>query len=821
MPHIFISNLIQIEYNTIMNEKALKTLEFYKIRDRLTALAGSSAGKALCASLTPLTDLDEIETRQTETADALSRLFKNGRLSFGSTYDVRPQIKRLEIGSFLGTVELLQIAKLLQNTALVKTYGSQKKEEAPDDSLDGYFRALDPVRPLYDSITRAIISEDEISDHASSELARIRRSIRLSGDRIHTELNKILNSPARDYLQDALITTRNGRYCVPVRAGSQNHVPGIVHDTSSTGSTVFVEPASVVKLNNEIRELEAAEKAEIERILIALSGEAAEHTGTLAVNVETMTQLDFIFARAQLAMDMNATRPLFNDEGILDLKKARHPLLDKKKVVPIDISLGESFDMLIITGPNTGGKTVSLKTTGLLLIMGLCGLHIPAADRSRLGIYREIYADIGDEQSIEQSLSTFSAHMTNIVSFLEKADPDSLILFDELGAGTDPTEGAALAASILKDLRSRGIRTMATTHYSELKVFALRTDRVINGSCEFDVETLSPTYRLLIGLPGKSNAFAISRKLGLSEAIIENARAEISDQEESFEDLIASLEISRRKIEEEKRQIEESRQEIDSLRKDLKAQKDKLAEKREKLMAQSSEEASRILQKAKEYADQTIRYYNKHGGSASARELEERRTNLRKKIDNLDQRASVSVKAPGKDKAGKKGFASGGGERVLKASDLKIGDDIFVKTLGLKGTVSTLPDARGQLYVTMGVLRSKVTLSDLEKIDEPDAGTSSFGKSGGGSIKVTKSMAVSPEINLLGMTVDEAVAELDKYLDDACLAHLNQVRIVHGKGTGALRSGIHNYLRKQKRIKSYRLGEFGEGDTGVTIVEFR
>ena len=795
-----------------MNEKALKTLEFYKIRERLTSLAGSPMGRALCASIEPLTDISAIEDRQAETSDALARLFKNGRISFGSTYDIRPQIKRLEIGSALGAGELLQISRLLKNAGAVRAYGQQKKDEDPDDSLDPFFRLIDPVRPLSDAIDRAIISEEEISDSASPALARIRRSLRLMGDRIHTELTKVLNSSAREYLQDALITTRNGRYCVPVRAGSAHNVPGIVHDTSSTGSTVFVEPASVVRLNNEIRALEAEENTEIERILLALSEEAAAYTGTLMTDVETLTQLDFIFARAALAMEMNASRPLFNDRGIIDLKKARHPLIDKKKVVPIDISLGEKFDMLIITGPNTGGKTVSLKTTGLLLIMGLCGLHIPAGSRSRLGLYKEIYADIGDEQSIEQSLSTFSAHMTNIVSFLDKADADSLILFDELGAGTDPTEGAALAEAILRDLLKRQIRVMATTHYSELKIFALRTPRVINGACEFDVETLTPTYRLLIGLPGKSNAFAISRKLGLREDVIEKARAGLTDQEESFEDLLAELERSRRKIEEDRRGIEESRAEIDSLRNDLRSQKARLAERREKMMAEASEEASHILQKAKDYADQTIRYYNKHGGSAAARDLEERRAGLRKKIDNLDK------KAQGRSKQKALGKADSKKGPTLDPATLKVGDTVLVTSYGLNGTVSSLPDARGQLTVTMGSLSSRVSVSDLVPVQKEasmEAAVSS------GSVKVAKSMAVSPEINLLGQTVDEAIASLDKYLDDAYLAHLDQVRIVHGKGTGALRSGVHDYLRKQKRIKSYRLGEFGEGDSGVTIAVFR
>lgn len=792
-----------------MNTKALKTLEFDKIIAQLTDLAASQPGKALCRALEPLTSLDEIETRQIETAAALARLFKNGRISYGSVYDIRADIKRMEIGSPLNAGELLRIAKLLRNVSVVKSYGTQKRDDEPEDCLDEMFRSLEPLRPLCDAIDRAIISEDEISDQASAKLASIRRSIRTAGDRIHTELTKILNSSAKDYLQDAIITTRNGRWCIPVRAGSQSHVPGIVHDSSSTGSTVFIEPASVVRLNNEIRELEGAEQAEIEAILANLSAMAAEHSGILREDFELMVSLDFIFARASLAMAMNATRPLFNDKGIIDLKKARHPLLNKKKVVPIDISLGDAFDMLVITGPNTGGKTVSLKTTGLLLIMGLSGLHIPCGDRSRLGFYKEIYADIGDEQSIEQSLSTFSAHMTNTVAFLDKADRDSLVLFDELGAGTDPTEGAALATAILKTLLDRGIRTMATTHYSELKLFALNTDRVTNGSCEFNVDTLSPTYRLLIGLPGKSNAFAISKKLGLSDDVIEMAKSEISEQAMSFEDMISELENNRRRIEKDKREIAEARAEIEKTRREIKDQKAKLAERRDKLMAQSSEEASRILQKAKEYADQTIRYYNKHGGTAAAKELEEKRSTLRKKIDSLDKNS-----AKPQETAARKG--------TLKAKDLKIGDDVRVLSLNLKGTVSSLPDAKDMLFVTMGIMRSKVALSDLEKIDTVDITAPGYTKAtGSGSIKISKSMAVSQEINLLGKTVDEALAELDKYLDDAFLAHLHQVRVVHGKGTGALRKGVHDYLRRQKHIKSYRLGEYGEGDSGVTIVEFK
>ncbi len=791
-----------------MNEKALKTLEFNRIREALTAHAGSKPGKELCRHIAPLADLNEIEKRQIETQDALSRLFKGGRISFGSTHEITGYLKRLEIGSVLGAGELLKIGHLLKNVSLVKAYSRDKREDEEADSLDPLFDSLDSIRPLSDAIERAIISEEEISDQASANLARIRRQIRSSGDRIRNELQRLINSPVRDYLQDALITTRDGRYCIPVKNGNQGHVPGIVHDTSSTGSTLFIEPASVVKLNNEVRELENEEAREIAAILKALSEQASEHTGQLALNYRTMVELDFIFARASYAMELNATRPIFNDNGYIDLRKARHPLIDKKIIVPVDITLGGHFDMLIITGPNTGGKTVSLKTTGLLLAMGLSGLHIPAADRSRLGFFKEIYADIGDEQSIEQSLSTFSAHMKNEVEFLKKADKNSLVLFDELGAGTDPTEGAALAIAILSHLHKQHIRTIATTHYSELKMYALRTPGVVNGACEFNVETLSPTYRLLIGVPGKSNAFAISRKLGLPEDIIDEARQQLTDQDESFEDIISNLEAQRKAIEKDRLAIEKNREETEKLRKNLEEQKKNLALRRDKLIAQSTEEASRILQKAKDFADQTIRYYNKHGGADSARELEEKRTNLRKKIDQLNNKTQTITEKP--VKKGK-----------LKASDLKLGDDVRVLSMNLKGTVSSLPDKQGNLFVTMGIMRSRVSLDDLELIESEGGSKTSFGHVSTGSIRVSKAQNISPEINLLGKTVDDAIAELDKYLDDAYISHLNQVRIVHGKGTGALRSAVHDYLRRQKHIRSYRLGEYGEGDAGVTIAEFR
>ena len=791
-----------------MNKKALKTLEFYKIIESLTSHASSPMGKELCRNLEPSDDLDTIRRMQKETHDALSRLFKKGNLSFGSAKDIRPSLKRLEIGSSLNISELLAICGLLDNTARVKSYGRHEHADVLPDVLDPLFDALEPLTPLSARIRSCIISEDEIADDASSNLKQIRRSMKQAGDKIHTQLNSLLNGSIRTYLQDAVITMRNGRYCVPVKSEHRGQVPGMIHDQSSTGSTVFIEPMSIVKLNNDIRELENKEKVEIEVILAGLSQEAAGYMDILGYNLENMVELDFIFARAALAMAMNANEPLFNTEGRINIRKGRHPLIDKQKVVPIDILLGDEFDLLIITGPNTGGKTVSLKTVGLLTLMGQAGLHIPALDRSELAVFREVYADIGDEQSIEQSLSTFSSHMTNVVSFLEKADRDSLVLFDELGAGTDPTEGAALAISILTYLHNQGIRTMATTHYSELKVYALSTPGVENASCEFDVETLRPTYRLLIGVPGKSNAFAISSKLGLPDYIIDEARNQISEEAESFEDVITSLEESRKTIEREREEIAAYRKEIEDLKSRFSEKQEKLDQRRDKLIQNAVEEANAILRDAKQYADQTMRDFQKFGKDhVDVRLMEKERQALREKMNKLEKKGSILEKP--------KAISN------LKPKDLNLGDAVKVLSLNLKGTVSSRPDSKGFLFVQMGIMRSKVHISDLQLIDEPVITTPTIQRTGTGKIKMSKSASISTEINLLGKTVDEAIAELDKYLDDAYLAHLKTVRVVHGKGTGALRKGVHNYLRRQRHVSNFRLAEFGEGDAGVTIVEFK
>ena len=794
-----------------MNPKALKTLEYNKIIDKLTEFAGSALAKEMCRNLQPSTDLYEIQALQKETSDALSRIYQKGAVSFRGVRDIRGSIKRLEIGAIIGINELLSICSLLEVCSKVKAYSRNDRDPDFEDSLEAMFQALQPLTPVSSEIRRCIASEEELNDDASPALFKIRRSMRQINDKVHAQLQTMVNGSARTYLQDAVVTMRNGRYCIPVKAEHRGQIPGMIHDQSSTGSTLFVEPIAVIKLNTAPRHLELKEEKEIEMILATLSARCGEETEALRDDLDLLTKLDFIFARAQLSRSMNGTQPDFNEEGRILIKKGRHPLLDKKKVVPIDIQLGKDFELLIITGPNTGGKTVSLKTVGLFTLMGQAGLHIPAFDHSELSVFHEVFADIGDEQSIEQSLSTFSAHMTNTVSILKEADDRSLVLFDELGAGTDPTEGAALAIAILSNLHRRGSRVMATTHYSELKVFALSTPGVENGCCEFDVETLRPTYRLLIGVPGKSNAFAISQKLGLSQDIIEEAKTHLTKQDEDFEDLLADLEQKRVTIEQERDQINSYKEEIRELKQRLESKQEKLDLSRDKILREANEQARNILQESKDYADTTIRNFQKYGKAAgvSAKDMEKERGKLREKMSTVDKKLSAKNAAPKKS------------HKQLTAKDLHIGDSIKVLSLNLKGTVSTLPDAKGNLFVQMGILRSQVNIRDLEKLDDTVITGGNFSKTGSGKIKMSKSASVSTEINLLGKTVDEAIMELDKYLDDAYIAHLPSVRIVHGKGTGALRKGVHNYLRRQKHVKSYRLGEFGEGDAGVTIVEFK
>ena len=793
-----------------MNQKALKVLEYDKIIDLLTEKATCDLGRSQCRELLPMHDLEEVRMAQKQTADALRRVYAKGSVSFSGTKSVGASLKRLEIGGSLNAVELLRICKLLETAGRVKQYSrGEERSDGERDSLDDFFDALEPCFPLSSEIRRCILSEEEVADDASATLKTIRRQMKQLNDKVHSTLSSLLNGSARNYLQDAVITMRNGRYCLPVKAEYRSQVPGMIHDQSSTGSTLFVEPMSVVKINNDFKELELKEQEEIEIILARLSAEASLYMEAIDTDLKILAKLDFIFAKALLAKEMNASQPIFNTHGNIYIKDARHPLLDKKKAVPITVSLGRDFDLLVVTGPNTGGKTVSLKTVGLLTLMGQAGLHIPAFDRSKLALFDEVFADIGDEQSIEQSLSTFSSHMTNIVSILKTATPNSLVLMDELGAGTDPTEGAALAIAILSHLHGQKIRTMVTTHYSELKVFALSTPGVENACCEFDVETLRPTYRLLIGVPGKSNAFAISSKLGLPDFIIDNAKEHLTAQDENFEDLLSDLEQSRKTIEAEEEEIRRHKEEIKALRNALEKKQDKLESRREEILRSANEEARAILAEAKKTADETIRDFQKYStADASIREMEAKRAKLREKMEKANKNVQAQAPKP---------------KKPVSAKKLHLGDAVKVLSMNLKGTVSSMPDAKGDLFVQMGILRSKVNISDLELIDEVTvtAPSMTMTRTSSGKIKMSKSASVSTEINLIGMTVDEALAHLDKYLDDAYLAHMPSVRIVHGKGTGKLREAVQKHLKRCKYVKTYRMGEFGEGDAGVTIAEFK
>lgn len=790
-----------------MNQKALKVLEYDKIIQLLAEQATSDAGKKRCLELVPMTDKQLITDAQAQTADALSRIYRKGNISFGGLKDPGFQMKRLEIGGCLNAAELLSICTLLEITRRAKAYSRENRDDLPADSLDVLFAGLEPLTPLLEEIRRCILAEDEISDDASPALHSVRRTIRNINDKIHGAMNNLLNSSTtRSYLQDAVITMRNGRYCLPVKAEYKGQVPGMIHDQSSTGSTLFIEPMSVVKLNNDLKEAFLKEQEAIETVLAELSNLTAQYAAYLLDNYRILADLDFIFAKANLAKIQNGMAPIFNTEGRIRIRQGRHPLLDPKKVVPIDVHLGDTFHLLIITGPNTGGKTVSLKTVGLFTLMGQAGLHIPAKDRSELAIFDDVYADIGDEQSIEQSLSTFSSHMTNIVSILKHATPQSLVLFDELCAGTDPDEGAALAISILDRLRQDGIRTMATTHYSEIKLYALSTTGVENACCEFSVQTLSPTYRLLIGIPGKSNAFAISSKIGLPTDLIEDAKTRITKENENFEDVIADLEQSRLTIEKEQAEINRYKEEAASLKKQLEEKQERLNRSRDRVLQEANQQAAAILKEAKDLADETIRNFHKYGKThMDASAMEKDREKIRKKMAKAQSKSSIQKKEQINHNVPKK---------------LRLGDSVKILSMNLKGTVHTLPDAKGNLFVQAGILRYQTNIRDLILVNDDATPAVHNTKTGAGKLKMSKSLSVSPEINLIGKTVDEALMELDKYLDDAYLAHLKSVRIVHGKGTGALRKAVQRHLKRQKYVKAFHLGEFGEGDAGVTIAEF-
>ncbi|MCL2253182.1 MAG: endonuclease MutS2 [Lachnospiraceae bacterium] len=806
-----------------MNEKVLKTLEYTKIIDRLTDKAGSGLAKTLCRNLVPMAVLSDITKAQQETFDALGRLLRKGAVSFGGNHDIGWSLKSLDKGSTISIPELLKVAGLLENVSRIKQYGRPGRESETPDSLTDYFDTLEPLTPISTEIRRCILGEDIIADDASSGLRHVRRSMAQISQKIQTQLTGMVNGSIRSYLQDAVITLRDNRYCIPVKSEYKNQVPGMIHDQSSSGSTFFIEPAAIVNLNNQLRELTLKEEEEIEIIIAALSSLVGDNTPTIAANQKIMTTLDFIFAKASLALEQNATMPLMNEKHYIHIRKGRHPLLKTDSVVPIDIHLGRDFDLLVITGPNTGGKTVSLKTVGLFTLMGQAGLHIPAADRSELAVFKEVYADIGDEQSIEQSLSTFSSHMTTIVNILNNADQYSLCLFDELGAGTDPTEGAALAISILSHLHQRKILTVATTHYSELKLYALSTDSVQNAGCEFDVETLKPTYRLLIGIPGKSNAFAISSKLGLPDFIIDHAKEQINTDEISFEDVITDLEKSRVSIEREQLEIAAHKEEIAALKLRLEEKTKKIEATRERIMREAFEESRDILNEAKDFADLTIRTLQKAGISDGMKELEQARESLREQIKDKNEKLRYK--------------AENVNVKKVAPDEIKIGDSVKILSMGLTGTVNSMPDHKGNLFIQCGALRTNAKINDLELIErdfeqsinenktEGKGRTNKAGNTGKvtsfGSVNLSKAANISYELNLLGKTVDEALSQLDKYLDDAYLSHMPSVRVVHGKGTGTLRKAVHGHLKKLKYVDAFRLGEYGEGDSGVTIVNFK
>ena len=789
-----------------MNKKVLKTLEFDKIIDMLVEEADSSLGKDRARRLRPSSDQSEIVALQAETSHALTRLFHHGTLSFHGLTDIRPSLVPLSKGGTLGAGELLRIGALLE--AAKRAVEFDKKDEETD-FLSGRFNGLQTFPEIRQEIHRCILSEEEISDDASSELKRIRRSIKTTNDKIREQLSATVNASG-DMLRDNIVTMRNGRYCLPVKQEYKSAFQGMIHDQSSSGSTFFIEPMAIVKLNNDLAELAMKEQDEIERILASISSICAPEAEGLERNVILLADLDFIFAKAKLSKKMQGSQPIF-DSNYIEIKKGRHPLIPKERVVPIDVILGKDYRLLIVTGPNTGGKTVSLKTVGLFTLMGQAGLHIPAFDGSYLRVFHEVYADIGDEQSIEQSLSTFSSHMTNTISILKRADKNTLALFDELGAGTDPIEGAALAISILDNLLQRNVTAMATTHYSELKQYALSTEQVENASCEFDVESLQPTYRLLIGVPGKSNAFAISSKLGLSDEIIEKAKSLVDEDAKSFEDVVTGLETTRKELEKERATAASLREEVEKQKKKLEEKNERIDKAKDKILRRANEEASEILQKAKDMADDSIRKYNKwmEGGSGTVNEMERQRSALREQLKKTEDKLASKQK---------------GGRPKNAPGKLCIGDMVLVHSLGMKGTVATLPNAKGKCFVQMGILRSEVNVNDLELLEEETLQNRKEQlreRSGAGKLKMMKSLQVSSSINLIGKTVDEAIPLLDKYLDDAYLAKLHQITIIHGVGTGALRNAVQSHLKKSKYIKTYRMGEYGEGGYGVTVAEFK
>lgn len=783
-----------------MEQKTLNVLEFNKILEMLKLEATNDLSRKKVDELFPLSDIDAIQTLQDELSEVISLLLRKGSPRIAGMKDITVALKRSEIGGILNTTELLSIAEVLKIARNLLSYYDEQS------ILDYYFDSLTENRKIEESIFSAIISEEEIADSASSELAHIRRQITNTHAKIRESLNSIIHSAKyQKYLQESIVTMRNGRYVVPVKAEHRGDVSGIVHDMSATGSTLFVEPNAVVTANNQLRELDVKEQAEIEKILAELTAKISEIVHELFVNQRTIADLDFLFAKAKLALKMKANTPKINNKGIINIEKGRHPLLNQQTVVPITVYLGDEFKTLVITGPNTGGKTVALKTVGLFCLMASSGLAIPATDRTEICVLDQIFADIGDEQSIEQSLSTFSSHMTNIVHILNKITPNSLVLFDELGAGTDPTEGAALAIAILKHIKEIGALTVATTHYSEIKIYALTTDGVENASCEFDVNSLKPTYKLLIGVPGKSNAFAISKRLGLPDYIIDKANEHLSEENIRFEDVISNLEHSRQLAEIDQQTANRYKRDIELLKNELELEKQKIADTKQKLTATAQRESKKIIEDTKREMEEIIEEIRFAQKLQNQQELNktitEAKTKFNTKLKNADKSQMVAKK-----------------QNNDIPKNLIVGSSVFIIDIGQNGTVLTPPKADGNVSLQVGIMKITSHISNLRLVKEVQNEKTALNKSKGGGLRLEN---IKNEIDLRGNMLEEATLLAEKYIDDAYLSSLNQVTIIHGKGTGVLRKGIHDMLKHHSNVKSYRLGVYGEGETGVTVVELK
>ncbi|HHW48041.1 MAG TPA: endonuclease MutS2 [Clostridiaceae bacterium] len=791
-----------------MDRKTVRILEFDKIIQKLADLTASELGRELVETLSPEKEFIKVEASLRETSDGVSFIVRKGSPPLGGIHNIKESIKRVELGSVLNPGELLKIADVLRAGRNLKNYAGEGVT-IQDNIVSGLIGSIETNKRIEEKIYRAIVSEDEIADGASTALANIRRQIRNAQEAIKDKLNELIKSPKyQKYIQESIVTMRGDRYVIPVKQEYRSEFPGLVHDSSASGATIFIEPMAVVEANNHVKQLKIKEQIEIERILKELTSDVNGIIDSLKSNVSILARLDFIFAKAKLSVNYNCVCPELNEKGHIVIKKGRHPLIDPESVVPIDLWIGEEFRTLVVTGPNTGGKTVTLKTVGLFTLMAQAGLHIPANEGTKMSVFNKVFADIGDEQSIEQSLSTFSSHMTNIVKIIEKADNKSLVLFDELGAGTDPTEGAALAMAILEYLHDTGCITVATTHYSELKMYAISTQGVENASCEFDVQTLKPTYRLLIGVPGKSNAFAISKRLGLPKHILERAKEFLTGENIKFEDIIMSIEHERKEAEKEKELAKSYRAEIEKLRDEIERQNEKIRSQRDRIIKEAREEARRLLLDAKREIEEMMETMKKiqeeQELAARNKAAEEIKQKLRSKINQIEESLSETILP-------RQGY-------IKPPENLKPGDTVLIINLNQKGTVLEVPDKDGQVLVQAGIMKINVHVTNLKLVDEQ---VLEIHKNQSRNVDVTKSANISTELDLRGFNLDEAIASADKYLDDASISGLKEVTIIHGKGTGTLRSGIHQFLKSHPHVKTFRLGKFGEGEAGVTIVQLK